>query len=253
MTQECAQTLPHTRQSQKPKKWRQTTLKFTTAHISQLNHITSSNSEYALCHSIFPKTLKPSTANTQHLNNAIHNQPHRHLNANKSSTIKINKLARRGGIMQTDLHCQRKHHQHSSKSHLYKNVYFTSKNQINFNNPFNHRRKPIPVKHKCNISNHCYIENQPLQRVHNAFQQRQNYTQYCYQQQRKKNPDLAGKYSHKKNIKILCWNIDGGLNRRYNNHHNALQHIQEIGNLRILRAQESIGLKGGHHRGVARR
>ena len=53
------------------------------------------------------------------------------------------------------------------------------------------------------------------------------------------------KYCHHRNIKVICWNVAGGLNERCQIHHQILAYMQRIDDLHVVMAQETAGLKGG--------
>ena len=160
-------------------------------------------------------------------------------------------MARKGGIIDTMHNIEHKHNYSQKTNTTNVNIFFTNKNNQIMNKRHSHQRKNTPIKHQNNISSNEYIKQQRSNRIHQILTnnniQNKISRKYIQHKNQLRQCDIINTNNiHQRKINIMCWNVDGGLNERYKNHHPMMNHIYAHKDIHIIMAQEAAGLKGGY-------
>ena len=193
-----------------------------------------------LYHQLFPKSKVPKPSTITPRNKPISSRPW-------ISQNKIRHLARNGGILQpeslilpTKWQQQREHMIKPKLSYSIQPATTT----IKPNNNTSIRKSYVPQHIKGAISSGAYIHRQHhhwiLNRLHKTNTTNKNAP-------KPKTNDSPTKYQHLRNINIICWNTNGGLNANYQNYEETLTYLNDYPSTTIIMSQESIGTKNGYH------
>ena len=176
--------------------------------------------QYKIYHAIFPKSNNLTDLESYH-NNVQHSPTNftRMLNENKNKMTPhiLNRIARKGGIttINGNSHINGiESHRNYNPDH---NIFFTTKNiSINLHNniQMKPKRKTIQIQHQQGISNQIHIQRQWRSKIQNAISNNTKSTQWQLPQ-KKRNPQQKPmiNHHHQRNINVICWNVDGGLNK----------------------------------------